>query len=118
MLRIDPAAAWLRSEWPVDRIWAANQPDADPNLTVDLTGGSVRLEIRRREDAVAMRRLDAASFAFRTALDRGATLESATTIALAEDSAFDLPGALRALLHEGLIVGLTLEPIRSEGEPA
>src|SRR5215468_3076483 len=54
VLRIDPAAAWLRSEWPVDRIWAANQPDADPNLIVDLTSGGVRLEIRRRDDAVAM----------------------------------------------------------------
>src|SRR5262245_26716665 len=35
-LRFDPSAAWLRSSWPIDRIWQANQPDADPEANVDL----------------------------------------------------------------------------------
>jgi putative DNA-binding protein len=109
VLRIDPAAAWLRSDWPVDRIWTANQPDADPDVVVDLAAGGVRLEIRRRGDAVALRRLDATSFGFRAALGRGATLEVAASTALAEDRGFDLAAALRALLDEALVVGFTLE---------
>jgi hypothetical protein len=109
-LRLDPAAAWVRSDWPIDRIWLANQPDADPETSVDLSAGAVRLEVRRRDDAVTPRRLDAAMFGFRSALGRGATLETAARLALAEDPAFDLTGALRALLDEALVVDVTLAP--------
>jgi hypothetical protein len=108
-LRIDPGAAWLQSEWPVDRIWRANQPDADSGATVDLAADPAKLEIRRREDTVALRRIDGALFVFRAALGRTATLEAAAEAALAEDPAFDLTGALRDLLDEALVVGLTLE---------
>jgi hypothetical protein len=110
-LRVDPAVAWLRSDWPVDRIWLANQPGADPETTVDLSTGAVRLEVRRLDDAVALRRLDAAPFGFRSALGQGAMLEAAVNVALAEDPAFDLAAALRALLDEALVVGFTLEQI-------
>ena len=50
VLRLDPSASWLRSPWPIDRIWRANQPDADPAGTVDLAAGGVTLEVRRRDD--------------------------------------------------------------------
>ena len=53
IFRLEPsAAAWLRSRWPVDRIWQANQPDADPDAAVDLAAGGVMLEIRRQDDVV------------------------------------------------------------------
>jgi hypothetical protein len=109
VLRIDPGATWLRSDWPVDRIWRVNQPDADPEATVDVSADPVRLEVRRRGDAVTLRRLGTAESGFRAALGRGATLEAAALLALAEDPAFDLTTALRALLDEALIVGLTLK---------
>jgi Putative DNA-binding domain len=109
VLRIDPSAAWLRSDWPIDRIWAANQPGADPHATVDLGAGEVGLEIRRRDDAVALRRLDAPTFAFRAALTDSLTLEAALARALGQDPGFDLSGALRAILDEALVVGFTLE---------
>ena len=111
VLRMDPAAAWLRSAWPVDRIWQANQPDADPAATVDLAAGAVSLEVRRHDDVVTLKRLDAADFAFRAALGEGVTLEAATESAMAEDPAFNLTTALRALLDEAFLVGYTLDPI-------
>jgi hypothetical protein len=116
VVRMDPAAAWLRSDWPVDRIWRANQPDADPEATVDVSAGPVRLEVRRRDDAVALRRLDASPFALRSTLAGGATLEAAVNLALAEDPAFDVTAALRALLDEALVVGLTLDQAEKGGE--
>jgi hypothetical protein len=109
-LRFDPSAAWLRSPWPVDRIWRANQAGADPDAVVDLAAGEAQLEVRRQDEAVSLRRLQSAEFAFRAALGRGSTLEMATDAALAEDSAFELTGALRALLDEALLVGFTLVP--------
>jgi hypothetical protein len=111
-LLIDPGAAWLRPDWPVDRIWRANQPDAAPGTTVDLSEGRVRLEIRRRADVVTLSRLDVALFAFRAALGHAQTLETAAEAALAEDSDFDLAAAVRALLDEALVVGIRLDPER------
>ena len=108
--RTDPSASWLRSPWPVDRIWQANQADADPEARVDLAEGGAWLEICRRQDVVTMRRLGRAEFAFRTAIGAGATLETAAHAALSEDPGFDLTEALRALLEEALLVGLALAP--------
>lgn len=109
-LRLDPSAAWLRSPWPVDRIWRANQAGADPDASVDLAVGGVMLEIRRQDDVVSLRRLESAEFAFRAALGQGSTLEMAAAAALAGDAAFDLTTALRALLDEALLTGFTLAP--------
>jgi hypothetical protein len=109
VLRLEPSASWLRSPWPIDRIWRANQSDADPDATVDLAAGGVTLEIRRgRDDVVSMRPLESATFAFRASLGTGATLGAAADAGLAADPAFDLTAALRALLDEALLVDLTL----------
>jgi hypothetical protein len=107
---LDPSATWLRSRWPVDRIWRANQAGADPEALVDLAAGGASLEVRRRDGVVTRRRLEPGEFALRAELGRGSTLELATEAALAEDPAFDLTAALRALLDEGLLVGVTLVP--------
>jgi hypothetical protein len=113
VVRTDPSASWLRSPWPIDRIWQANQPGADPEARVDLAEGGAWLEIRRREDIVTFRRLERPAFAFRAALGAGVTLETAADAALSEDPSFDLTEALRAVLGEALLVGLGLAP---EGE--
>lgn len=108
IFRLDPAAAWLASPWPVDRIWRANQPDADG--VVDLVAGATRLEIRRHDDVVTMRRLEPVEHAFRSGLASGETLEVVAARAMAEDPMLDLPAALRALLDEALITGFTVAP--------
>ena len=109
VFRTDPSAVWLRSPWPVDRIWRANQPEPGSEVTVDLAEGPARLEIRRRDDVVTLRHLEPAEFAFRAGLGTGVTLEAATEAALEEDPAFDLTHALRAALGEALLTGFALE---------
>jgi hypothetical protein len=113
--QLDPSAVWLYSPWPVDRIWRANQPDAVDDVPVDIGAGGVRLEIRRQaDDLVTTRRLELAEFAFRSALDAGASLETAADTAMTEDPGFELTEALRALLGEALLVGFTT--VRAKGD--
>jgi hypothetical protein len=102
--RVDPSVTLLASAWPIDRIWRANQPDADPEATVSLASGPVCLEIRRLDDDVVFRALPPDVHAFRAALADGQTLEQAADAALARAAAFDLAGALHAVLDDGLVV--------------
>jgi hypothetical protein len=109
-LRLHPALSLLRSSWPIDRIWRANQPGADPDATVDLAAGGVWLEVRRLEDEPAFRPLDPAVYAFRAALAEGRPLGAAAEAALAADPAFDLTLALHELFRDGLAVGFAVAP--------
>lgn len=106
--RLDPSLALLASPWPIDQIWRANQPDADPAITVDLAAGGVWLEVRRIDEDAVVRRLDPATYRFRRALHDGRPLEEAA--ALDQDEAFDLAGAIQALFSEGLLTGFTAPP--------
>jgi hypothetical protein len=101
-LRLDPSITLLESPWPVDAIWRANQPGADG--AVDLTGGAVRLEVRRVDDDVVLRTMAPAAFAFRAALAAGRRLEDAVERAFDADPRFDLAGEIRALLDEQALV--------------
>ena len=103
--QFDPSVTLLTSPWPIDLIWRANQPDADPEATVDLTHGGVRLEVRRLGDDVAFRRLEPAAYVFRRALFEGDTLDAAARKAGAEDATFDPAAALRALFEENVLRG-------------
>ena len=105
-LALDPSVTLLASSWPADRIWRANQPEADPEATVDLGAGGVWLEVRRLGDDVVFRPLAPAAHAFRAALAAGRNLEAAAEAAFAIDAGFDLARALHALLGEGLVVGV------------
>lgn len=108
-LRLDPSLALLASPWPIDRIWRANQPGADPEVVIDLAASpGARLEVRRLDDDVAFRALPADAHAFRRALLAGHDLAAATAAARAADATFDLAGALRALLDERLVAGFTV----------
>jgi hypothetical protein len=109
VLRLDPSLALIESPWPVDRIWRANQAEASPESSVDLTGGPARVEVRRLGDDVVFRSLEPGTFAFRRALQEGRRLElAAETATLTADPDFDLTRALRALFDDGLPVGLDL----------
>jgi hypothetical protein len=108
----DPSLTLLASPWPIDRIWRANQPDV-ADATVDLAAGGVRLEIRRLGDEIVFRSLEPAPFAFRSVLVAGRALEVAATAALALDPGFDLAGALRALLADGVLTAYKLSPKES-----
>jgi hypothetical protein len=102
-VRLQPSVSYFASNWPIDVIWHANQQDEVP--TVDLPTGGTCIEIRRAGNAVAWRRLDPGTFAFRTAIADGLTLAAAT--ATAKDPAFDLAAALDRVFAEGLAVAVT-----------
>lgn len=116
-LQLHPSYRLLNSPWPVDRIWAANQPDSAPDTTVDLAAGAVRLEIFRRGDQVVFRQLDEATFTFQRTVAAGRCLQTATEAALAVDPFFDLLLALRSLLRAGLVVAFEIAPLRQVTPP-
>jgi hypothetical protein len=110
VFRLDPSFAYLASPWPVDRIWRANQPDAEPGAVVDLDAGGVTLEVRRTGDEVVFRPLDPATHAFRAALAGSRSLADAAGAALEADEGFDLVRAIADLITEGAVVGLVAPP--------
>jgi Putative DNA-binding domain len=109
-LELDPSLGLLSSPWPIDRIWRTNQGGTDGDATVDLDAGGVRLEVRRVEDEVVFRGLDAGNFAFRAELRRGSTLVLAAEAALAADPDFDLTSNFADLFREGAVAAIDLAP--------
>lgn len=108
--RLHPSVSLLESRWPLDRIWRANQPGADPEATVSLDDGGVRLLVCRRDDSVVLRPLTSGDYRFREALAHGRDLEHAAWTAHASDTAFDLTRALREVLDEESLVGASARP--------
>jgi hypothetical protein len=106
VLRLHPSLSVLRSPWPVQRIWEANQPAADPGATVDLAAGGACLEVRRRDDRVVVRETTPGDHAFHRALLDGQPLGDAAETALAAAPGFDLAAAIRRLLADGLVVDI------------
>lgn len=104
-LRLHPSLSLLESPWPIERIWRANQPGADPDATVSLDEGGARLAVYRLGDDVVFRTLVPGVFAFRRALASGRDLLGAAEAARRAEPTFDSTDALRELLDEGLIVG-------------
>lgn len=102
VLRLDPSLTLLASPWPIDAIWRANQPDAEPAHAVDLEAGAVRLQVGREGDDVGFRPLAAGTFAFRGALARGHTLAAAVEAALEADASLDVAAEIHALFAERL----------------
>jgi Putative DNA-binding domain len=108
VLQLDPSLGFLASPWPIDRIWQANRSGAADGAAIDLGVGGVRLEIGRGPGGVTYRSLDAATFAFRQALDRGTTLEAATVLALAIDDGFDVAAAFANLFRDRVVTRFAL----------
>jgi hypothetical protein len=112
--RLDPSASWLASPWPIDRIWGANQLEAEPEARVDLAAGGVMLEVRRRDDVPTFRPVARAEFLFRSALGTGVSLATAVDTALQGEPRFDLTAAIRALIEEELLIAFT--PAHAKGD--
>jgi len=105
-LALHPSVSFLSSRWPIDRIWRANQPDADPDATVNLDAGGAQLEIRRVGEDVVFRSLDYATYAFRTALACGESLELAVAAAHSADLDVDLALTMQQLLADGIVTSI------------
>jgi hypothetical protein len=107
---LHPSVRSVVSAWPVDRIWAMNQPDWPEHETVSLDEGGVTLLICRPSESVCMARADPGTLALLLALDRGETLEAAAGAATAAsgEAGFDLTGALGLILSLGLLTDVAV----------
>ena len=113
--RLQPSLSYVISPWPIDAIWRANRKSEV--LSVNLASGGVRLEIRRAGGAVAWRRLDPATFAFRTALADGLVLAEALATATQQAPALDLAAAVQHIIAEGLVVAYWLSSEQKSFRP-
>jgi hypothetical protein len=97
-LGLAPGTVQVCSPYPLDRIWAASQPEAaaDP---VDLAAGGVRLLVLRRPDDAAFVSLSAGEAAFVAGLGEGLSLEEAAGRA---EPGFDLSACFACLLGLGV----------------
>jgi hypothetical protein len=114
-LHLQPSLSYVSSPWPIDAIWQANQKSEVPS--VDLASGGAKLEIRRTGGAVAWRRLDPATFAFRAALADGLVLAAAMAAATQQDPAFGLAAAVQQIFAEALAVTHWLSSERKAVQP-
>jgi hypothetical protein len=119
-LRFDlhPACSLVQSEFPVTRIWFANQPDADSDEVIDLASGAEHVVVRRTTTDIEFVRLNPGEFAALESLAGGDTLADAFESAREVDPQFDLAAALCRFVTLQLFVGLrvpaaTPEDIRS-----
>ena len=96
-LSLAPGTVLVASPYPLDRIWAASQPEAAD--AVDLTAGSVHLLVLRRPDDAAFVSLSAGEAAFVAGLGEGLMLEEAAS---RTEPGFDLSACFARLLGLGV----------------
>jgi hypothetical protein len=114
---LHPACGLVRSPYPVMKIWAVNQPNADVDEVIDLSSGADFILVRRAAEGVEMRRIAAAEFAMLDAFSQGANLADALESAYAVDPDFDLAEALRRLIALGVLAGTQPTSSPPPGEP-
>lgn len=109
-LRLHPSLRLLTSPWAVAAVWAADGE-------VDLVDAETdRMMVLRPEADVGVHRLDAAAFAFVSALAAGETVTAAATSASRLDAAFDAGTHLVDLVRLGAVVAIEV-PDQRENPP-
>jgi hypothetical protein len=93
---LHPACRLVSSDYPIVRIWRANQDDRDGAEIIDLREGPDFVLVSRRGDGIELRSLPVADFSFARALSRGASLGESLQVAQAVAADFD---PARALQH-------------------
>jgi hypothetical protein len=111
-LDLQPGTHYLRAEWPVDALLRAYLSESAPERFA-MEPVDVCIEIRGARGDLALQRLEAAAFAFRSRLLAGSTIAAAAEAALDVDAAFDPAAALHALEAASLLVRITPPDWRS-----
>lgn len=110
-LRLQPAAALLRSAFPLYDIWRFHQPGGD-GQPPDWAQAQCVL-VWRPQWQPQVRALHAAEAAALDVALAGGTLEAALAAALGVDGSTDLQAMLTRWLAGGLVAQLTLDPLES-----
>jgi Putative DNA-binding domain len=103
-LTLHPSVRVVSSPFPIVRIWLMNIEGGVPEAVDILSEGEHAL-VARPVAEVEVRPAPASAAAFILGLATGASVADATTLALDEDSDFDLAGVLRDLFAIDAIVG-------------
>ena len=106
VLTLQPGVRYLEAPWPVDELMRLFLTDEAPDRLA-LAPEDIWLELRGSRGSFHMKRLDAAGFLFRRALQQALSLAEAAELALDAHSAFAPGDALAALVAEGLLTGIT-----------
>jgi hypothetical protein len=96
----------IHSEFPVVRIWLANQDDRDGTEVIDLRAGADFVLLRRAGAAVEFHQLPAADFSLLQALQQGRSLGDSLQVAEQVNLEFDLARALRRFAGLGVFAAV------------
>ena len=108
-LQLHPSRRFIRSDYPVARIWEINRRDDVVEGTLDLSSGPDHAVVIRPRMKVEIRTMNSAAFEFLGRLDAGLTLTEALDAALQVDDKFDLRSALQQLISGGTFVGFSFD---------
>lgn len=113
-----PACGFVRSSFPIVRIWRANQPETQSDEVIDLhSDGGDDVLVLRTPECVELHRLPAAQFALFETLSRGARLGAALETVQALEADFDFGAAFRHLVELKILTGLQLPAPPTEDLP-
>lgn len=117
VLELHPSVRLVASPYPIQRIWAANQPERATVPRIDLEAGGQAVLVRRPAATVEAVVLPPGERALLAALGDGRPLGAAAEAALRQDPGLDLQAALAAHLLGGTFRGFSLARSH-EGEKA
>lgn len=100
---LHPSARFLASDFPILKIWQANQEGHEGEGHINLNEGGCQLVVYRPQWEVDIMPLDEANYLFLAALDRKQTLTEAIVQAITNDPSFDVQARLQRWLANGLI---------------
>ena len=112
ILGLQNGLRFLEAPWPVDDLAGLHLTGAAPDR-FELQPAVVWLQVRGARGSIRIDRLDAGTFAFRSAIALGLPLGAAAERALGIDPALEPGKALTALFADDLVVSVTRA---SEGE--
>jgi hypothetical protein len=101
---LHPAVRLVRSDYPIVRIWSANQLDSSADEIIDLDSGGDNVLVLRTPDGIEFHRMPSGEFAALRAISAGFPLGTALEAALSVDSAFDLGQALHRFFRLKLFI--------------
>jgi hypothetical protein len=104
--RFHPACRFVRSDFPIVRIWQANHPDTASDEVIDLASGGDNVLVIRTPDGVELHRLPREQFVFLQSLAEGNTLGAALGRALEMRQELDVGHALQKLFALNLATAL------------
>lgn len=107
-LRFDlhPSCAWVRSDYPIVRIWRANQRETTSEEIIDLRAGGDAVLVLRTLECVEFHSLSVGELAALEALSRGETLGAVLEATQAADAGFDIGEALGRFMTLRIFVGV------------